>query len=281
MANADEMKAKEHHSWSSVSPGWRKHDRRLTQAFEVVSTALLDKAGVREGSRVLDVACGTGEPAIPAARRVGSTGHVLATDFVEGMVAFAREKAAGLRNIEFRVVDAEQLALPSGAFDAATSRWGVMFMPDAAACLRKVHDALKPGARVALATWGPPDRNPWASVPIAVMKRYMELPAPVPGQTGIFAFADPARLRDLLASTGFQDVEVEGLEVLWAGPDSGEAYFGEVIELAGPLASLYAKLPADKKTAFARDVAEEAERQSARRPGVSLPGLTWIASARK
>jgi hypothetical protein len=113
------------------------------------------------------------------------------------------------------------------------------------------------------------------------MKRYMELPAPVPGQTGIFAFADPARLRDLLASTGFHDVEVEGLEVLWAGPDTGEAYFGEVIELAGPLASLYAKLPADKKAAFARDVAEEAERQSARRPGVSLPGLTWVASARK
>lgn len=283
MTSVHEMKAKEHQSWSSVSPGWRKHDRRLTEAFRVVSLALLDKAGVREGSRVLDVACGTGEPAIPAAHRVGAGGTVLATDFVDGMVAFAREKsvAAGLKNIEFRIMDGEQLALPHASFDAATMRWGIMFMPDPVACLRHIHLALKPGAKVALATWGAPDRNAWASIPLGVMKRHMELPPPVPGQTGIFSFADPKRIRDTLGAAGFADVEVENLDVMWAGPDSGRAYFEEVMELAGPLASLYAKLPEDKKRAYADELAAEAERQSARKPGVSLPGATWIASARK
>src|SRR5262245_57161799 len=109
--NASDMKAKEFQSWSSVVPGWRKHDARLSKAFNVVSIALLDKAGVKPGHHVLDVACGTGEPAIPAAQRVGPKGRVHATDLVAGMIAFAKEKAAAaaLDNIEFVVTDGEQI----------------------------------------------------------------------------------------------------------------------------------------------------------------------------
>ena len=281
--SAADMKAREFQSWSSVAPGWRKHDKRLTGAFHGVSTALLDRAGIRQGHHVLDVACGTGEPAIPAAQRVGPAGKVYATDLVAGMVAFAREKAQALKlaNIEFVVNDGEALDLPAAAFDAATMRWGLMFMPEPVACLQRIHRALKSGATFATATWAAPDKNPWASVPLAVMKRYMELPAPVPGQTGIFAFADPQRLKDTMVAAGFRDVTVEGLDVSWAGPGSGREYFEEVIEMAGPLASLFAKLPEDKKRSYADDVATEAERQSARKPGVSLPGVTWIASGRR
>jgi ubiquinone/menaquinone biosynthesis C-methylase UbiE len=285
MTTAAETKAKEEQqqSWSSVVPGWRKHDRRLTEAFRGASETLLDRAGVSAGQHVLDVACGTGEPAIPAAQRVGSAGRVLATDFVVAMVDFAREKvaAAGLSNIEFRVSDGEQLELPPAAFDAATMRWGLMFMPNPVACLQRIHQALKPGARLALATWAGPDKNPWAAIPLAVLKRYMELPAPVPGQPGIFAFADPDRLRGALIEGRFHDVTIENLDVLWTGPESGHAYFGEVIEMAGPIASLYGRLPDDAKRAYADEVAAEAERQSVRRPGVALPGVTWIASGRR
>ncbi len=280
--SASEMKAREFQSWSSVAPGWRKHDKRLTDAFHSVSMALLDKAGIGPGDHVLDVACGTGEPAIPAAQRVGPAGKVYATDLVAGMVAFAREKAQARRlaNIEFVVGDGELLELPSAAFDAATMRWGLMFMPDPVACLQRIHRALKPGAVFATATWAAPDKNPWASVPLAVMKRYMELPAPVPGQTGIFAFADPERLKSTMTAAGFRDVIVEGLDVVWSGPANGKEYFGEVIEMAGPLASLYARLPEDRKRAYADDVAAESEQKSVRKPGVALPGVTWIASGR-
>lgn len=281
--SAAEMKAKEFQSWSSVAPGWRKHDLRLTQAFRNVSITLLDSAGVTKGHHVLDVACGTGEPAIPAAQRVGPSGKIYATDLVAGMIAFAQEKAAALslNNIEFVVADAEQFDLPSATFDAAIMRWGLMFMPEPVDCLQRIHRALKPGAIFAMANWAGPDKNPWASVPLAVMKRYMEMPAPVPGQTGLFSFADPERLRKVMSDAGFRDVAVEGVDVLWAGPASGKHYFGEVMEVAGPLASLYARLPEDKKRAYADDVAAEAERQSVRKPGVALPGFTWIASGRK
>lgn len=282
MANAEEVKSRELQSWASVAQGWRRHDKRLTEAFGTVSLALLDKAGVKEGDVVLDVACGTGEPAIPAALRVGAKGRVFATDFVADMVDFAREKAAsaGLRNIEFRVMDGEQLDLPAVTFDAATMRWGLMFMPAPIACLQRIHRALKPDARLALATWAAPDRNPWASVPLTVMKKYMELPTPAPGQTGIFAFADPDHIRRAMVAAGFHDIDIEDQEVLWAGPESGRTYFSEVIEMAGPLASLYAKLPEERKRAYAEDVAAEAERRSVRKPGVALPGVTWLASGR-
>jgi ubiquinone/menaquinone biosynthesis C-methylase UbiE len=282
MASADEVKSRELQSWTSVAPGWRTHDRRLTEAFGAVSQALLDKAGIKEGDAVLDVACGTGEPAIPAAVRVGPKGRVVAIDFVAAMVDFAREKAAAakLHNIEFRVTDGEQLELPTATFDAATMRWGLMFMPAPIVCLQSIHRALKPGARLALATWAPPDRNPWASVPLRVLASYMELPTPVPGQTGIFAFADPEQIRRAMTAAGFADIVVEDMDVLWAGPESGREYFNEVIEMAGPLAALYAKLPEDRKRAYAEEVAGEAERRSVRKPGVALPGVTWIASGR-
>lgn len=122
MASMDEMTSRELQSWTSVAPGWRKHGGRLREASGPVSQALLDRAGIKPGDTVLDVACGTGEPAIPAAERVGPTGRVLATDFVDGMVAFAREKAAAasLRNIEFRVSDGEH---PRDRFVTAGSTW--------------------------------------------------------------------------------------------------------------------------------------------------------------
>lgn len=282
MSSAD-IKAREFQSWSSVVPGWRKHDKRLSEAFRGVSAALLDRAGVKAGHHVLDIACGTGEPAIPAALRVGPSGSVFATDLVAGMVAFAQEKAQalGLDNVKFVVTDGEQLDVPPATFDAATMRWGLMFMPEPVACLQHVHRALKPGAAFATATWAAPDKNPWASIPLAVMKRYMELPVPVPGQTGIFAFADPQRLTKSMADAGFRDVAIESLDVEWAGPASGKEYFSEVIEMAGPLASLYAKLPEDKKRNYADDVAVEAQRQSLRKSGVALAGVTWIAWGRK
>ncbi len=280
MTSADEAKAKEFSSWQSVAPGWRKHDRLLKDAFGAVSDALLDRAGVGKGQRVLDVACGTGEPAIPAALRVGPGGKVMATDFVPEMVAIAKEKAqaAGLLGqIDFRVIDGEQLELPAAAFDAATMRWGLMFMPQPVTCLVRIHKALKPGARFATTCWAGPEDNPWASLPMMVLKKYMELPEPQLGQTGIFAFADSDRLRAVMSEAGFRDIAIDSIDVLWSGADSGTDYFQQVIEMAGPLASLYAKLSNQERAAYASEVAQQADQLSVKKPGIAFPGRTWIA----
>jgi SAM-dependent methyltransferase len=277
----DEMKQREFSSWSSVAAGWRKHDESLRRNTAQVTARMLDLARLGTGHKLLDLACGTGEPAIPAALRVGPTGYVAASDLIEEMVVFAREKAAaqGLSNIEFRVADAEHLPLNPGSVDAVTIRWGMMFMPDPLAALRNAHRALKPGGCIVVANWAGPEKNPWAAVALSVMKRHVEIPPPAPGSTGLYSFADPARCSAVLGEAGFRDVAVESLEVPVIDVADGTEYFTWVREMAGPIASIYARLPADRQALVAGEVAAEAQAQSQRRGKVKLSGVTWIASA--
>ncbi len=280
MNTTDEMKARELRAWTSVAQGWRKHDASLRENTAGMTARMLDLAQLQPGHRVLDLACGTGEPAIPAAERVGPTGYVAATDLVEEMVIFAREKAAarGLKNIEFRVADAEGLALSPRSADAATIRLGMMFMPDALSCLKNVHNALKPGGRIVIANWAGPDKNPWAEVALSVIRRHVDIPKPAPGATGLYSFADPGRNTGILSEAGFRDVTIENLEVPVIDEADGAGYFTWVKEMAGPVAALYARLPPDQQNLVDREVALEAERQSRRRGKVRLSGIAWIAA---
>jgi ubiquinone/menaquinone biosynthesis C-methylase UbiE len=266
-------------SWTAVAPGWRKNDAILVEAAAPVSERLLDRAGIERGMRVLDIASGTGEPAIPAARRVGAGGFVLGTDFVEPMLQFAREKAAsaGLGNVEFRCVDGEVLDVESGSFDAATIRWGLMFMPDAVACMRQVHRALRSTARMAVACWAEPERNPWASLPMRHLLQAAQLPAPTPGAPGLFAYADPARLQNAVAAAGFASVTIEPVEITMTSFDTAAEYWSYTLEMAGPIAALFGALPPSQQHEVAQAIMEDAERLS---PGgrIVLRGVTWVAS---
>jgi 2-polyprenyl-3-methyl-5-hydroxy-6-metoxy-1,4-benzoquinol methylase len=273
------LKAKEHAGWTEVAPGWRKHDARLRDSFAAVSERMLSVARIGPGQRVLDVACGTGEPAIAAAEQVGPRGHVLATDFAEEMLTVAREKAArrGLSQLEFRRADGEELQPGGDPFDAALIRFGIMFMPDPAACLRRVRAALRPGGRIAVATWASPDVNPWLKVALSVLKSHLDVPAPPPGAPGLFAFADPERLRTTLQEGDFQDVKVEEVHLLPGGAfDSGRDFFTFLRELSAPLARLYGQLPPDLRPQVEEEIACQAERH--RQGGqVCLKGLAWVA----
>ena len=128
-----EIKDREHRTWSGVAAGWRKNDEQLRQNADPVTQRMLELAGLAEGHWVLDIASGTGEPAIPAAHRVGPSGKVVGTDLVDEMLTIAREKARqqNIKNIEFHCVDGDTLAFDPDSFHAATSRWGLMFMPEA------------------------------------------------------------------------------------------------------------------------------------------------------
>ncbi len=277
----DAAKVKERETWTRVTPGWRKYDAELVEWTNPVTAKMLDRARIGPGHRVLDIACGTGQPAIPAAERVGPTGTVVGTDFVDDMLAFAREKAArlGLRNLEFQRQDGEELDAPADSFDAVTLRFGLMFMPDPVRCLVKARSALKPGGRIAVATWAAPDKNPWASLPIAVLKRHIDVPVPSPGAPGLFAFADPERLRAAMTGAGFSDVAIDEVRVGREFSD-GRAYFDFIIELAGPIAALFGRLRPEQKQPVAGEIASEAEKT---RSGgrLVIPGLAWVASASK
>ena len=151
----------QHRQWDSAAAGWKEWSEFTDRAARHVSERLVELAGVQPGSRVLDIAAGYGEPALTAALKVGTEGSVVATDISAEMLAFGRERAAaaGVGNLEFVESDAASLDFPSASFDAAVSRWGIIFEPDAEAAAARIRHFLKPGARIAIASWANPIRS--------------------------------------------------------------------------------------------------------------------------
>src|SRR6059058_3050925 len=150
----------QHRHWDAAAVGWKRWSEFNDNADGHISERLVELADVRSGSRVLDVAAGYGEPALTSARKAGPEGRVVATDISAEMLAFGRQRAAAasLGNVEFIESDASSLKFPHESFDAAVSRWGIIFEPDAEAAAERIRGFLKPGARLAINSWGEPDQ---------------------------------------------------------------------------------------------------------------------------
>src|SRR5207248_10746238 len=195
-------------SWNTAATGWRRWSKLIDDAAKPIAERLVELAGVEPGGRILDVAAGYGEPSLTAARRVGPQGSVVASDISAEMLAFGRERAAavGVDNIEFVESDASSLSFPGASFDAALSRWGISFEPDGEGAAARVRGFLKPGGRMAIASWGPPDRVPFLAIPMGTVMRRLEIPPPPPGTPGPLSRPTPEALGGLLEGGGFSEV---------------------------------------------------------------------------
>jgi SAM-dependent methyltransferase len=229
--------------WDSAASGWRKWSELIDWAWSGISERLVHLAGIEPGSRVLDVAAGYGEPALSAAAKAGPEGGVVATDISAEMLAFGRERAAaaGLENIEFIESDAISLDFPEASFDAALSRWGIIYEPDGEAAAARVRGFLKPGARMAISSWGPPERVPFLALPLRTAMKRLEVPPP-PGTPGPLSRPTPEALAGLLEGGGFSEVEVEEAEVTleWQSPEDFTTF---IEEIAPPVTSMIAPHP--------------------------------------
>jgi enediyne biosynthesis protein CalE5 len=222
--------------WDSAAVGWKEWSDFNERAAAHICERLVELAGVQPGSRVLDVAAGYGEPALTAARKAGPDGRVVATDLSAEMLAFGRERAeaAGLRNVEFVESAASSLDFPHGSFDAAVSRWGIIFEPDAEAAAARIRGFLKPAARIAIASWGEPDQVPFLSIPMRTTMKRLQLPPPPPGTPGPLSRSTPAAVAALLEGGGFSNVAVERDEVIYEF-DSAEHFTAYVRAIAAPI----------------------------------------------
>lgn len=199
--------------WNSAAPGWARWEPVIGTWVKQSTEAMLDAAAVRQGARVLDVACGAGDQSIAAARRVGSHGVVLATDISEEMVGYVARQArtAGMPMLETRCCAAEELPSDGDPFDSAICRLGLMLFPDPAAALSSILRALRPGGRFAAIVVGAPEANGFLAVPLQILRRHANK-QPAPGGPGIFALSDAKRLASLLEGAGFDDVSVRTIE---------------------------------------------------------------------
>lgn len=189
---------------------WQRGAAARAGTLGPITDLMLDLAEIRPGDRVLDVAAGTGEQTLMAARRVGPDGLVLAVDVAPEMLERASEavRAAGLSNVVTRVMDAQALDLGPEPFDAAICRSGLMLMADPVAALVGVHRALKTGGKLAALVFGPADRNPLQALPTSIARRAAGLPPLAPGEPGMFALGEPGTLEAAFQAAGFRDVDV-------------------------------------------------------------------------
>lgn len=212
--DADLYKETTRRQWEEAAEAWHRWGPSIETWLGAATEAMLDLARVIPGHHVLDVAAGAGGQSLSAARRVGPAGHVLATDISPNLLKLAERDAleAGLCNISTRVLDGERLDVEAGAFDAVISRVGFIYFPDQQAALRGMHRALKPGGRLSGIVYSTPQRNEFFSIPVSVIRRRAQLPAPAAGQPGPFSFGEPGVIEAAFTQAGFEDIEVRRLE---------------------------------------------------------------------
>jgi SAM-dependent methyltransferase len=209
------FKATTRAQWEQAAEAWHRWDPAIDAWLGAATAVMLDHAGVGPGSRVLDVAAGAGGQTVDAARRVGSEGHVLATDISPAILEYAAQVAAeaGLDNVSTLEADGEDLsAVADGSYDAAISRVGLIYFPDQHRALTEICRTLRPGGRLSSVVYSTPDRNGFFALPVGIIRRIAGLPAPAPGMPGPFSLGAPGVAEAAYERAGLVDVTVTRVE---------------------------------------------------------------------
>jgi enediyne biosynthesis protein CalE5 len=267
--------------WNRVASGWEKWDRFFDDQMAFLNHRLVADARLRSGMRVLDLGSGTGYPALLAAQTVGSTGSVVGIDLADQMLDAAGRKAASLKlsNTTFQTGDVTTLPFEAASFDAVTTRFCLMFLPEIPKAVTEIARVLKPNTWLAAAVWSAPDKNPYLKIPIDIIKQFIEIPPPDPTAPGIFRLAKPGELAGMLQQAGFVDIsEQEFLgDVQFS---AAEEYVSSLMDIAAPIQNLWAKLSPTQQTDARGNIIKTAG-QCRKGTGIALPIAVRMVAARK
>jgi SAM-dependent methyltransferase len=228
---------------------WEHWAAKQLVLYQDATALMLRVAGIRPGMTVLDLASGTGDPALAIAEAVGLTGRVTATDLSAEMVKIctAAFQNRGETNAEVIQADAQALPFPDGSFDAVTSKLGAMYFADVQRALEEIRRVLKPGGRVTFLVWGPPDESPYVQLLLGPIFARVELP-PLPTEMPHpLRFAHPGLLAAELERAGFRDVAdaTHIVPLPWPGPP--EEFWQSFYDVAVPMRPLIDGLSSEER----------------------------------
>src|SRR5579863_1081967 len=227
-----------------ASEQWKAKSAAMGQA---VTEALVEYARPSAGMRVLDLASGTGEPAISLALGVGQQGHVTALDLSRELLEIAAERARarGLTNFASQPADAHSLPFAAESFDLATSRFGVMFFRDPQVAFGELLRVLRPGSRACFLVWGRFEQPYWQSM-MGVVHSHVGGPLLNPEGPDPFRYATPGSLAEVLRSAGFRQIEEENVTLPWTWPGTPEEVWEQARAVAVPFRPMLERVPAEK-----------------------------------
>jgi ubiquinone/menaquinone biosynthesis C-methylase UbiE len=264
----------------AIAPTWERRRTDIEAFVGPVRDWMLRELAARDGDIVLELAAGVGDTGFDAAALIGERGRLISSDFSPAMVAAARRRGAerGLRNVEYRVIDAARIELDDACVDGVLCRFGYMLLDDAAAAFAETLRVLRPSGRLALAVWGAPERNPWIAIVANSLVERGHVPSPESTSAAApFSLSSATRTSELLRSAGFGQVRAEVVPVQLTVPDADE-YIDFIADTAGPTALALRGLSQTERSGVRADVARSLARFSSG-DGYELPGVAVCAAA--
>jgi ubiquinone/menaquinone biosynthesis C-methylase UbiE len=276
----EEIKKQQRETWNKSSPGWKKWEEQNNRFASKASQAIIDAVKLKDNYQVLDIASGTGEPALSIAKVV-KNGKVILTDIAEDMLAVADENAKqmGLTNVELKVCSADALPFEDNFFDAVTCRFGFMLFPDIQKAANEMYRVLKPGGVMSTAVWSLLEKNPFATTIINILNKHVEMPPPSPDTLGMFRCAKPGFIAEFLKKSGFNNVSEHEVQLNFTA-NSVDTYWNFMIELAGPVVRGMSKADNVTKEVIKTQVYKDAEKFM-KNNEFSVPATALIVTATK
>ena len=280
----EDKNIKQKQFWSGAGGDvWVDKQREMDIMLNPLGERAIQGLDLSGEKKILDIGCGCGATTLEIAKAV-TQGEVIGVDISEPMLERATKTASDmmLNNTSFQVKDVQVDEMPRSYFDIAFSRFGVMFFEDPFEAFKNINHSLKDNGQLSFVCWQHASLNPWQSLSIQVIKEFLDLPAPAPKSPGPFAFEDKSYINEILAESGFRDIEIKDNQediVMFSGKSIREAC--EDYLTINPVVTEMLK---NSPTELREEILEALIGKFSdfhNNEGLLFPSATWIVTAKK